>query len=276
MLLPVVTLKTPRNSRHPWIFRKMVRAPRGIDLAPGSLVEVRDKGGAFVGRAFYHPDNTVAVRLLTEDPREDVDETFLRRRLAAAKALREQTLDLPAIGDCYRLAHAEADGLPGLVIDKFGDVLLIEPYVAGWLYLADLLAAVLGDLYPGCRPAVRADARAAAKEGVSFQRLEQRLPPPDHTDIVENGIRYRVDFRTGHKTGFFLDQRDNRARAASLARGRKVLDLCCYTGGFSLAAWKGGAERVVAVDLDEAALAAAAVNLDLNGAAGAVELVHQD
>ncbi len=276
MLLPVVKLKTPRNSRHPWIYKKMTQPPRGLELEPGSLVEVRDRGGAFVGRAFYHPENTIALRLLTEDPAEDIDPDFIRRRLAYAKALREAVLDLGRIGDCYRLAHAEADLLPGLVIDKFADVLLVEPYAAGWLHLADWLVQALAGLYPGCRPALRVDPRTEEKEGVSFAKAVKRHPAPEHVDIVENGIRYRVDFRTGHKTGFFLDQRDNRALAAGLARGRDVLDLCSYTGGFALSAWKGGARSVVAVDLDEKALAAAAVNLRLNGADQAVSLVHRD
>lgn len=276
MLLPVVKLKTARNSRHPWIFKKMMQAPRGVDLEPGTLVEVRERSGAFVGRAFYHPENTIALRLLTEDPREDIDADFLTRRLAYARGLRETAIDLTGIGGSYRLAHAEADFLPGLVIDKFADVLLVEPYVAGWLHLSDLLVEALRRLYPDCRMAVRADAGAAEKEGVSFARLEKKYAPPPHVDIVENGIKYRVDFRTGHKTGFFLDQRDNRARVAALAHGRDVLDLCSYTGGFALSAWKGGAKKVAAVDLDEAALAAAAINLDLNGARGNVRLLHRD
>lgn len=275
MLLPVVTLKTPRNSRHPWIFKKMVRPPRGIDLAAGSLVEVRSPDGRFAARAFYHPENTVALRVLSEDPGEDVDAGFFLKRLARAKSLRDATLR-PGPDDSYRLVHAEADGLPGLVVDKFRDVLLVEPYVAGWLYEMDEIARALKELFPDCRPAVRADDNAEAKEGVSFARLEKKYPPPDSVDISENGIHYRVDFRTGHKTGFFLDQRDNRARAAGLAKGRDVLDLCSYTGGFALSAWKGGAEKVTAVDLDEKALAAAKANMRLNGAEGKIDLVHRD
>lgn len=276
MLLPVIKLKTPRNSRHPWIFRKMIQVPRGVDLEPGSLVEVRDRAGTFVGRAFFHPENTIAIRLLSENPREDIDAAFLRRRLAYAKTLRETAVDLKSIGDSYRLCHAEADLLPGLVIDKFADLLLVEPYVAGWLHLGDMLAEALVSLFPDCRVAARGDDRAADKEGVSFSRLEKKYPAPARVDIEENGIRYRVDFRTGHKTGFFLDQRDNRAYVSSLACGRDVLDLCSYTGGFALSAWKGGAKKVTAVDLDEAALAAAATNLGLNGAEGKVELIHRD
>lgn len=275
MLLPVVKLKTPRNSRHPWIYKKMVQPPRGVRLEAGTLVEVRDKDGSFAGRAFYHPDNTIALRILTENRNDDIDGDFLRRRFAYAKELRD-TLRLSETSDSWRLAHAEADALPGLVVDKFADLLLVEPYVSGWLHLMDLVVDALGDLFPGCSVAVRADARAAEKEGVSFAGLEKRYPAPAFRDMVENGVRYRVDFKTGHKTGFFLDQRDNRALAARLAAGRDVLDLCSYTGGFALSAWKGGARSVVAVDLDEEALAAARVNLGLNGAEGGVTLIHRD
>ncbi|MDR1520688.1 MAG: class I SAM-dependent rRNA methyltransferase [Planctomycetota bacterium] len=276
MLLPILRLKTPRNSRHPWIFRKMVQPRRGAGLEPGSLVEVRDRSGAFVGRAFYHPENTIALRLLTENPAEEIDPGFFLRRLALARDLRQATLDLPRLGDSWRLAHAEADALPGMMIDKYADTLLIQPFAAGWLHVMDWLIAALAELFPDCRPAIRADARAAEKEGVSFADLERKYPPPSRADISENGIKYRVDFGAGHKTGFFLDQRDNRARAAGLARGRDVLDLCSYSGGFALSAWKGGARAVEAVDLDEAALAAAAENLRLNRTGGKIRLTHAD
>lgn len=282
MLLPVVRLKTPRNSRHPWIFKKMTQAPRGLELEAGSLVEVRDKGGEFVGTAFYHPENTIAVRLLSETKGEEIDGAFFTKRLAAARKLRETTLDMRTIGDSYRVVHAEADFLPGLVIDKFADTLLVEPYAAGWNHVMDLVMEGLKRVYPDCKAVVRGDLNAARKEGVSFARIEKRYPAPDSVDMTENGIRYRVNFRTGHKTGFFLDQRDNRARVAALAKGRRVLDLCCYSGGFALSAWKGGAKSVEAVDLDEEALAAAAVNRDLNGAGAgkdtgkAIRFLHRD
>lgn len=275
MLLPVVKLKTARNSRHPWIFQKMIQSPRGLDLEAGSLVEVRDRGGAFVARAFFHPVNTIALRVITERRDEDIDADFLYRKLHIARRLRDDTL-APHSGDSYRLVHAEADGLPGLVIDKFANVILIEPYVSGWLHIMDPLVEALARLYPECRAAVRADDNAEKKEGVSFARLEKKHSPPDDVEIRENDIRYRVDFKTGHKTGFFLDQRDNRLRAAGLARGRDVLDLCCYTGGFALSAWKGGAKKVTAVDLDEKALAAAKINALLNGAGEGITFLHRD
>ena len=274
LLLPLVRLKTLRNSRHPWIFRKMVREPRGAGLEPGSLVEVRDRSEAFVGLAFYHPANTVALRLLTEDPNETVDRDFLLRRLTKAKSLRERTLALGGSDDSFRLVNAEADGLPGLVIDKYAGVMLMEPYIAGWLHLMDWLAEAAAAVCPGCRPVVRAAPGAAEREGVSFAAAEAGRPPPEGAVISENGIRYRVDFASGRKTGFFLDQRENRARTAALARGLDVLDLCSYTGGFALSAWKGGARRVEAVDLDEKALETAAENLELNQAGEGVVLTR--
>ncbi|MDR1612743.1 MAG: class I SAM-dependent rRNA methyltransferase [Planctomycetota bacterium] len=276
MLLPVVTLKSRRNSRHPWIFRKMVRLPRGLRLEPGSLVEVRNPDGNFAGRAFFHPENTIALRLVSEDPGRDFDESAVAERLAAAKRLRETAMPLSAPTDSFRLVNAEADLLPGLVVDKFNDVLVIEPHTAGWLHLMDWVVSGLGALYPGSRVVVRPDRRVEEKEGVSFAKAAERHPAPDSALIEENGIRYRVDFKTGHKTGFFLDQRDNRALVAGLSRGRKVLDLCCYTGAFSLSAWKGGAKFVVAVDLDEKAIAAARENARINGADSALSWIHRD
>ncbi|MDR1534650.1 MAG: class I SAM-dependent rRNA methyltransferase [Planctomycetota bacterium] len=276
MLLPVVRLKTRRNSRHPWIFRKMIRPLPGAGWEPGLLVEVRDRGGGFVGRAFYHPENTIALRLLTENPAEEINRDFFARRLSRARDLRRLLLAFPAVGDSWRLANAEADGLPGLVIDKFAGVLLIQPHAAGWAQVLDWLIEALRGLFPDCRPAVRADPGAMAREGISLAGREREYPPPERVEIVEHGIKYRVDFATGHKTGFFLDQRDNRARAAALARGRDVLDLCAYTGGFALSAWKGGARKVEAVDLDETALATAAANLELNRAENRIGLTRAD
>ncbi len=275
MLLPVVKLKSPRNSRHPWIYKKMTTPPRGIDLVPGSLVEVRDKNNTFVGRGFYHPENTIALRMLTERQSEEIDARFIQNRLARAKRLREDILRIPERSDSYRLVHAESDDMPGLIIEKYADLLVIEPYIAGWMHLAEWLVEGLNNLFPGMQVAVRSDPRTEAKENISFAKWEKANRPPPFVDIVENGINYRVDFKTGHKTGFFLDQRDNRARVASMARGRTVLDLCCYTGGFALSAWKGGALSVEAVDLDEAAIAAARVNAGRNNAAN-IDWIHQD
>jgi 23S rRNA (cytosine1962-C5)-methyltransferase len=268
-----ITLKTGSPGRYPWIFSKMVMHPRRRP-EPGALVDVRAKGGGFVGRGIYHPDRTLAIRLLTRNPDERLNKDFIYSRLEAAKRLREEALRIPEKSDSYRLVHAEADGLSGLVIDKFADVFVIEPFSAGYLTLGPLIAEALQDLYPGCRIAFRPDEKTEKIEGVSFARLSSRYPPPAFVDIRENGLTLRVDLAAGHKTGYFLDQRDNRSAVAAFAAGKKVWDLFCYTGGFGLAAARAGAAGVTSVDLDEKALDVAQLNAKRNGLA--VEYVHRN
>jgi len=261
--LPVLHLKTLRNSTHPWIFGKMVgRIDRRV--GPGALVEVRDRDGGFVGRGIYNPAKTIALRLLTEFPAEQIDDDFFRRKLIAAKSLREDVLRLGETGDSYRLVHSESDGLSGLIVDKFADVIVIEPFSAGYVALAPRLIRVLQELYPGAWVCFRPDPRTEEVEGVSFAALAKQYPAPDGVEIRENQLRMWVDFKSGHKTGFFLDQRENRARTASMSRGREVLDLCCYTGGFTISALLGGAAKATGVDLDEKALETAAKNAERN------------
>jgi 23S rRNA (cytosine1962-C5)-methyltransferase len=268
-----VGLKTEYNPRHPWIFSKMVAHPRRRP-EPGTLVEVWAKGGTFAGRGIYHPDRTLAIRILTKNPDEHIDEDFIFRRLEAAKVFREDILRIPEKSDSYRLVHGEADGLSGLVIDKFADVLVIEPFSAGYLGLGPFIAGALERLYPGCRPVFRPDDKTERSEGISFGPLSSRYPPPPFVDIRENGLSLRVDLASGHKTGYFLDQRDNRAAAADFAAGKKVWDLFCYTGGFGLAAAKAGAAEVTSVDLDEKALDVAEGNAKRNGAR--VNYIHRN
>jgi 23S rRNA (cytosine1962-C5)-methyltransferase len=268
-----ITLKTDYTTRHPWIFSKMVLHPRKRP-EPGTLVEVYARDGGFVGHGLYHPDRTVAVRLLSKDPGEKIGGDFFLRRLGDAKFFREKVLGIPKKSDSYRLVHGEADGFPGLVIDKFANLLVIEPFSAGYLRLGTQIAEALEKLFPGCRAAFRTDEKTEKNEGVSFAELARKYPPPPFADIHENGITMRVDFAAGHKTGYFLDQRDNRAEAARLSAGTEVFDLFCYTGGFGIYAAKAGAKRVVSVDLDEKALITAKRNAELNNAE--VEYVHRN
>lgn len=268
-----IHLKTEYNTRHPLIFSKMVQHPRRRP-DPGTLVEVLTRNGDFAGRGFYHPRRTIAIRLLTRDPREAVDGDFITRRLTAAKEFRENTLQIPRISDSYRLIHGEADGFSGLVIDKFAGLLVMEPFSAGYIPLAPLFAEALEKLYPGSRIAFRPDPKTEKNEGVPFDGPARRYPPPTTVDIRENGLTIGVDLSSGHKTGYFLDQRDNRIAAAGLAAGKEVWDLFCYTGGFGISAARAGAKRVVSVDLDEKALAVAEKNARRNDAS--VEYRHRD
>jgi 23S rRNA (cytosine1962-C5)-methyltransferase len=268
-----IVLKTEHVIRHPWLFSKMVMHPRRRP-EPGALVEVYAKGGAFVGRGIYHPDRTVAVRILTRKQEESIDSNFVLNRLLAAKKFREEVLRIPEKSDSYRLVHGEADGFSGLVIDKFSGVLVAEPFSAGYLGLGPLVAEALLELYPGAHIAFRPDERTERAEGVSFGELASRYPSPRQVEIKENGLTLKVDLAGGHKTGFFLDQRDNRASAAGFARGEAVWDLFSYTGGFGLTAAQAGAAEVTSVDLDEKALNIAEENARRNSLT--VRYVHRN
>lgn len=253
----------------------MVGRPKG-NLRPGTLVTVVTREGSFVGRGIYNPQSNIAVRLLTELENEHLDAGFFLGRLRAAKALREEVLQIHAVADCYRLVHGESDGLSGLIIDKFADLLVIEPYSAGYLPAMNWIVDALTELFPAHRIGLRPDAKQMEREGASREAGEwaRRLSTPDAVTIREYDMRMKIDFRVGHKTGYFLDQRENRRRISELSRGRHVLDLFCYTGGFSVAALKGGASSVTAVDLDEKALATALENARTNHVR--IEFAHRD
>lgn len=248
---------------------------------PGDLVAVHDKHGALFGHGLYNPRSQIAVRMLRFGP-QPIDDAFWRDRLAAAIHLRRQTLRLDDVTDGYRLVHAEGDGLSGLVVDRYADHLVLEVFSLGiWQRTQQLGAWLVEQLGPPPAPrrgagrwrvVVRADERAADLEG-----FPPRTDPADAaTDLLirEHGLRFRVDPRGGHKTGFFFDQRDNRRAFAALCRDADVLDLCCYSGGFGIHAAKAGARSVTGVDLDESAVALARENAGLNQLR--VQAVHAD
>lgn len=260
--LPVVTLKIERRSQHPWIFQKMVERP-AARLPPGSLVEVRDRTGQYVGRAFYNGHSRITLRLLTTNPDEHVDPAFFTRKLADAITFRRDVLKLDAVTDAYRLVHSEADGLSGLVVDRFGDTVVIEFFAAGMFKQRDAIRAALAEHFPGCRFYWFAEEHVGKQE--SFDCRPPEPPPPGV--ITEHGLKFRVAPGSKHKTGFFVDQRENRRLLASFCGGKRVLDLCCNTGGFSVYAKAlGGAADVTGVDLDETALELAKQNAKLNNA----------
>ena len=233
-------------------------------LKPSTLVEIISKEGEFIGRGIYNFNSNIGIRLLTENISELLDEEFFYKKLEQAKTLREEILQIHKISNCYRLVHGEADGLSGLIIDKFADVFVIEPYSAGYIEAVDWLASSLQSLYPGSRIAVRPDERTAAKEGVDFSKIAKNYPVPDSLEIKENILRMKVNLKTGHKTGFFLDQRENRLTLSQYCRNKEVLDCFCYTGGFAISAMLAGARSATGIDLDEDALETAQENAHLN------------
>lgn len=258
-------LKIYRNSCHQWVYKKMVNIPRkGFGRA--TIARIVDKGGVFAGVGIFNPNSTVAVRFLTSKD-ESVDRAFFHRRLAALKNLRENILGLAQGSDCYRLAHGESDGLPGLIIDKFNDYIMIKPYCAGYGgEIMDLIASSLSELYAGAKIMVSPDEKSCAKDGADYRAEIKKYPSGRaRTEITEFGVRFGVDFESGQKTGFFLDQKLNRRLAASMCRGMEVLDLCCYTGGFGISMKKAGAASVTCVDTDPDAIAVARRNARANG-----------
>ncbi len=260
--LPQVRLKIQRRSSHPWIFQKMVERPAARP-PNGSVVDVIDRDGQWAGRGLYNGHSRIALRVLTADPAEAVDDAFFARRLDRAVALRRDWLGLDAVSDAYRLVHSEGDGLSGLVVDRFGSTVVLEFFSAGMYRFRAVIQEALARHYPDARFYWFAEEHVQKQE--SFDCRAPEPPPPGV--ISENGVRFRVAPGSRHKTGFFLDQRDNRRLLASFCKGKRVLDLCCNTGGFAVYAKAlGGADEVVGVDLDEEAIALAKQNANLNQA----------
>jgi 23S rRNA (cytosine1962-C5)-methyltransferase len=251
---------------HPWVFRKAIeRAPKG--LAAGAIVDVTE-GGRFVARGYLDPLSAIAVRVLTREPAEAVDAAFWRRRVARAMALRSEVVT-GTTG--YRVVHGESDGLPGVVADRYDRFVVLKLYSAGLTphrgaIVEALRAEVSGIAGVFGRDEIGRDDADDGGAGEGAGRVLWGAEPPERIVIDEHGMKVLVDVRRGQKTGFFLDQRENRAMVRDLARGRaEALNLFGYTGGFSVAAALGGVKHVVTVDVDADAIALARENFRANG-----------
>jgi 23S rRNA (cytosine1962-C5)-methyltransferase len=258
--LPEVRLKIVRRSSHPWVFQKMVeRTARRVPN--GAVVDVIDRDGQWAGRGIYNGHSRIALRILTADRAEPIDAAFFARRIGRAVALRRELLRLDEVTDAYRLIHSEADGLSGLVVDRFGPTLVLEFFSAGMYRFRDIIRDELLKHFPEASFYWFAEEHVGKQE--SFDCRSPEPPPPGI--ITEHGVRFRVAPGSKHKTGFFADQRDNRKMLAGFCAGKRVLDLCCNTGGFAVYAKAlGKAEEVIGVDLDEQAVAMAKQNANLN------------
>ena len=265
---PVVTLLPGGHRRaeggHPWIYSNEVQMDAAAKaLTPGSLVTVKRADGRALGVAMFNPHVLLAARLLDRDATRAIGRRFLLRRLERALKLRERLYRTPY----YRLVHAEADGLPGLVVDRFGAALVMQSNAAGMEALQPLLIEALTALLSPEAIVLRNDSPARLLEGlpqevrVVLGRIDGPVP------VEEHGAVFGADVLGGQKTGWFFDQRDNRAFIAGVARGARVLDLYCYSGGFAIAAARGGAASVIGFDRSEDALGLAAEAAERNGVA---------
>jgi len=277
---PKLTLKPGRERsllrRHPWIFSGAIAEVHGAPHT-GDTVDVRAADGRFLAWAAYSPASQIRARVWSFDETEIPSPDLFERRIAAALALRRAEIPLETT-DALRLVHGESDGLPGLVADRYADTLVVQLVSAGCERWRETLIETLRGQSGCARVYERSDTEGRELEGLAAKTgLIAGTAADRPLKIVEHGIRYEVDAAAGQKTGFYLDQRDNRRRVGLLADGREMLNCFCYTGGFALSALAGGARSVLSIDSSGPALELAKRNLALNGVeAGRAEWLEAD
>lgn len=262
----------PFFGRHPWVLDSAVDRLEGTP-ADGDVVDLFSDRGQFIARGIYNSRSRIRVRLYSWRAGEKLDEAFWRARLTAAASLRAQ-LGLDDRRLAARVVSSEGDRISGLIVERYADQLVVQVTSQAMAVRLPELLPILAELWKPRGIALRTDREMNKLEGLTLQDGPlQGEVPEGPVFFEEHGIRYGVDLRAGQKTGFFLDQRENRRAAAAWARDRRVLDVCCYTGGFSLAAaMLGGAREVIAIDSSAKAIALARANAELNSVAN----VHFD
>jgi len=275
--LPSVLLRAGEDHRvrggHPWAFSNEILMDAETKALPaGSLVTLRTPGGEPLGVATFNPHSLIATRLISSKPEAVIDALFIGRRLAQAIKLRDRLVGVPY----YRLIHAEADGLPGLIVDRFGDALVVQVNSAGMENLMPvLLEALEAELAPKTI-VFKNDTPVRNLEGLAREVVVAKGDAAQSIELLENDARFVADLSGGQKTGWFYDQRDNRRFMAGLAKDARVLDVFCYSGGFGVLAAKHGAKSVLCVDSSQPALDAAAEAAKLNGVADKVSFKKSD
>jgi 23S rRNA (cytosine1962-C5)-methyltransferase len=248
---------------HLWVFENQIEEMAGTP-APGALADILTSEGRFCGRGYVNPRSKIRVRLLTTRD-EPINDQFWAKRVASAVALRRRVV---SDTNAYRLVHGEADLLPGLVVDRYGDLLVMQTLAAGTDVRSELLAEVLTQQTNTTAVYLRNDVRSRALEGLPLTKGFLRGSGDTRREIAEGPARFIVDFATGQKTGWFCDQRENRQAVASLASGADVLDAFCHTGAFGVHAALRGASSVLGLDESGPAIALAREHAALNGVEG--------
>ncbi len=249
---------------HPWVFSGAIEAFKGNPL-DGEIVRLCDHEEKFMAYGFYNSQSRVAVRLLEWNEEIEIDESWWRNKIKKSVNLRADLLSSNETDTC-RLIFSEADFLPGLIVDKYGDFLSVQLLTSGIENIKDIVLHELQNLLKPAGIFDRSDTSSRSHEGLegSFGKL-YGVDPPEFVTIKENGIRYDVNIAEGQKSGFYCDQRDNRKLVAQYAKNKRILDCFCYSGGFTLNALQGGASEVVSVDSSALALETLKQNIVLNG-----------
>lgn len=265
---PTASLKPHREESlsggHLWIFSGALQQPPHW-IEAGGIVDVKSAKGQFVARGYYNPNTDIAIRILTHNSEEAIDEAFLRKRVRSALELR-QVFD-PTLTNTYRLIHSEGDGLPGLVVDQYADILVVQIHTAGMEKLRPLIIDVLMRETGVQGILLRNDSQARHREGLEVEEpVVAAGEVPSQVPVRENGVHFLVDCWRGQKTGLFLDQREKREAVRKYARAKRVLNCFSYTGGFSVSvALTSEATRVTSVDISASAIEAARQHFMLNG-----------
>ena len=269
---------------HPWIYAEEILS-MSAEPENGALADAVSEGGKYLGTGLYSRESKIGLRLLSHNANDRFDEAFWRRRIQYAWDYRKTVLDAEDLA-CCRVIFGEADGFPGLTVDRFSDLLVTQTLSVGMERLKDTIFPLLVEILRADGQTIsgifeRNDAAIRALEGLEqgkgwYVLPGESAPGSAVTEICENGIYYAVDVENGQKTGFFLDQKYNRRAVARLARGRRVLDCFTHTGSFALNAARGGAEHVTAVDVSESAIAMAEANAKRNGLEGRMDFVAAD
>lgn len=265
---------------HPWIYDNEITA--ADEMTDGALADVISEKGRYIGTGFFNSHSKIRVRIISRNANDTFDDSFFKRRLEYAYSYRKTVMTEEDMNAC-RLIFGEADGFPGLTVDKFNDLLSVQILSLGIEQRRDIILNALLDILRNDGVKIRGvylrnDVNIRTLEGMSEEKgwyfREGETSPV--TEIAENGIRYRVDVENGQKTGFFLDQKYNRRAAASIAKGKNVIDCCTHTGSFALNCAKAGAAHVTAVDVSAAAVEMARSNAVLNGLEGNMDFVRSD
>jgi 23S rRNA (cytosine1962-C5)-methyltransferase len=259
-----IILKDNRISKaelgHPWVYRNEIQKYEGA-IKPGDIISVYNSRGKFIGKGYINPQSKITVRILTRDENEEINEDFFRRKITAAWEYRKKLIETT----CCRVVFGEADFIPALIVDKYSDYLVVQTLSLGIDIWKDTIVKILKEIFNPKGIYERNDVKVRELEGLPLQKGFLTEPFNTIIETQENGVKFYVDLENGQKTGYFLDQKENRASIRNIVKNADVLDCFCHTGSFSLHAAHYGAKSVLGIDISETAIEMARKNSALNG-----------